>query len=143
MHDKVIIRTRLCVPIYSNCDYMKLQNDSVTLTFETGTWFLDATHCLDMVDICAKLFQNPSMYDKVAVRTRMNGQTDGAIILCLPFGGIKMSGRVHVIVYYPSHAPTAICKYLSVRRFLYVYTISISYIIVCTCIWGKLVPHLI
>jgi hypothetical protein len=44
-------------------------NDSVT--FDLGTWFVDATHHLDVVDICAKLFQNPSMYDKVTVRTRM------------------------------------------------------------------------
>jgi hypothetical protein len=56
MHDKVTARTRLCVLIYSNCDNVKLQNVSVTLTFEVGTWFLDATHRLDVVDICAKLF---------------------------------------------------------------------------------------
>jgi hypothetical protein len=85
MHDKVTAGTRLCVPINSNCDNVKLQNDSVTFTFEVGTWFLDATR-LDVVDICAKLFQNPSMYDKVTVWTRMKmgnteGQTDGAIIL--------------------------------------------------------------
>jgi hypothetical protein len=34
MHDKDTARTRLCVPIYSNCDNVKLQNVSVTLTFE-------------------------------------------------------------------------------------------------------------
>jgi hypothetical protein len=91
MHDKVTVRTRMCVPIYCNCDNVKLQNDSVTLTFEVGTWFLDATHRLDVVDICAKLFQNPSMYDKVTVRARIkwgrkDGRTDGVIILCLPSG---------------------------------------------------------
>jgi hypothetical protein len=91
MHDNVTARTRMCVPIYSNCDNVKLQIVSVTLIFEVGTWFLDATHHLDVVDICAKLFQNPSMYDKVTVRTRIkwgrtDGQTDGAIILCLPSG---------------------------------------------------------
>jgi hypothetical protein len=53
MHDKVTVRTRMCVPIYSYCDNVKLQNDGVTLTFEVGTWFLDATHRLDVVDICA------------------------------------------------------------------------------------------
>jgi hypothetical protein len=37
----------MCVPIYSNCNNVKLQNDSVTLTFEVGKWFLDATHHLD------------------------------------------------------------------------------------------------
>jgi hypothetical protein len=32
----------------------------VTLIFEVGTRFLDKTHHLDVVNICAKLFQNPS-----------------------------------------------------------------------------------
>jgi hypothetical protein len=92
MHDKVTARTRLCVPINSNCDNVKLQNVSVTLTFEVGMWFLDSTYRLDVVGICAQLFQNPLMYDKVTVQTRMKwdrqtiGQTDGAIILCLPWG---------------------------------------------------------
>jgi hypothetical protein len=54
MHDKVTARTRLCVPINFNCDNVKLQNVSVTLSFEVGTWFLDATHRFDVVDICAK-----------------------------------------------------------------------------------------
>jgi hypothetical protein len=85
MHDKVAVQTRMCVPIYSECDNLKVQNDSVTLTFEVGTWFLDETHRLAVVDICVKLFQNPSMYDKVAVQTRMkwrrtDGQTDGGFI---------------------------------------------------------------
>jgi hypothetical protein len=40
---------------------VKLENVSVTMTFEVETWFLDATHCVDVVNICAKLFQNPSM----------------------------------------------------------------------------------
>jgi hypothetical protein len=31
---------------------------------------LAATHRLDVVDICAKLFQNPSMYDKITVLTQ-------------------------------------------------------------------------
>jgi hypothetical protein len=78
MQDKVTARTRMCVPIYSNCDNVKLQNDSVTFTFEVGTWFLNATHRLDVVDICAKLFQNFSMYDKITVRTQMKWErTDG------------------------------------------------------------------
>jgi hypothetical protein len=68
MHDKVTVRTRMCVPINSNCDNVKLQNVSVTMTFEVGTWFLDATNHLDVVDFCAKLFQNFSMYDKFTVR---------------------------------------------------------------------------
>jgi hypothetical protein len=83
--------TILFVPINSYCDNVKFQNDSVTFTFEVGMWFLDATHRLDVVDICVKLFQNPSMYDKGTVRTRMklgrtDRQTDGAIILCLSSG---------------------------------------------------------
>jgi hypothetical protein len=60
----------MCVLIYSNCDNVKLQNDIVTLTFEVGTLFLDATHRVDVVDICAKLFPNASIYDKVTVRTQ-------------------------------------------------------------------------
>jgi hypothetical protein len=65
---------------------VKLQNDSMTLTFEVGTWLLNATHRLDVVDICAQLFQNPSMYDKITVWTRMkwertDGQTDRRISL--------------------------------------------------------------
>jgi hypothetical protein len=56
MHDKVTVRTRICVPIFSNCDNVKLQNDSVTLTFEVETEFLDVTHRLNVVDIYAQLF---------------------------------------------------------------------------------------
>jgi hypothetical protein len=57
--------------------FVKLRHIMI-LTFEVGTWFLDATHRLDVVDICTKLFQNPSMYDKVTVQTRMNWRrTDG------------------------------------------------------------------
>jgi hypothetical protein len=81
----------MCVPIYSNCNNMKLQNDNVTLNFEVGTWFLNATQCFDVVDICAKLFQKPSMYDKVTVRTRMKwGRTDRRCDYIMPpFGVIK------------------------------------------------------
>jgi hypothetical protein len=53
------------ININSNCDNVKLQNDSVTLTFEVGTQFLDMTHFLDMVDICAMLFQNPQCMTKL------------------------------------------------------------------------------
>jgi hypothetical protein len=31
--------------IISNCDSVNLQNKSVTMTFEEGTWFLDTTEC--------------------------------------------------------------------------------------------------
>jgi hypothetical protein len=65
----------MCVPIYSKCDNVKL--NTLTLTFEVGTWIMDATH-LAVVDICVKLFQNPSMYVKVTVRARMKwGRIDG------------------------------------------------------------------
>jgi hypothetical protein len=64
----------MCVPIYSNCE---TSNVIVILTFDVGTWFLDTTHRRDVIDICAKFFQNPSMYDKVTVRTQMKwGRTD-------------------------------------------------------------------
>jgi hypothetical protein len=102
MYYTVTTRTRLCVPIYSICKNVKLQNDvtkSVTLTFKEGTWFLDPTHRLDVVDICAKQFQNCLMYGKVTVRTRMewgctDGQTDGRTdgrcdFNTPPFGDIK------------------------------------------------------
>jgi hypothetical protein len=61
------------------CHYREISDDAallmlsitVTLTFEVGTWFLNTTHHLDVVDICAKLFQNPSMYDKGTVWTQI------------------------------------------------------------------------
>jgi hypothetical protein len=59
----------IIVPIISNYDSVNLQNISVTLTFEEGTWFLDTTECCHETDICAKLFQNPSMLDKVTYWT--------------------------------------------------------------------------
>jgi hypothetical protein len=69
----------IIVPVICNCDSMNLQNISVTLTFEEGTWFPDATKCCYEIDICAKLFQNPSMHDKVTAWTWFVckwGQTD-------------------------------------------------------------------
>ena len=33
---------------------------SVTLTIGIGVWFFRATRCLDIANICAKLFENPS-----------------------------------------------------------------------------------
>jgi hypothetical protein len=80
MQAKVTVRTRMCVPIYSNCDNVKLQNDSVTLTFEVGTWFLDATHRLGLVDICANLsyFKIPQCITKLQSGHKRSGdaQTD-------------------------------------------------------------------
>jgi hypothetical protein len=55
----------MCIPINSNCDNLKLKNVSMTLTFEVGTWFLDATHGLDAV--CAILICRPSGAYKIVV----------------------------------------------------------------------------
>ena len=38
---------------------------TVTLTFDLATWFLIATYPLVMITICAKLFTNPTIHDKV------------------------------------------------------------------------------
>ena len=38
---------------------------SMTLTFDLATWSLFATYPLVMMIICAKLFINPTMHDKV------------------------------------------------------------------------------
>jgi hypothetical protein len=65
------------VPIYSNCDNAKLQNDSVTLIFKVGTWFFDATHRLDVVDICAKLIlKSLNVWQSYSPDTNEVGQTD-------------------------------------------------------------------
>ena len=38
---------------------------TVTLIFDLATWFLFATYPLVMMIICAKLFINPTMHNKV------------------------------------------------------------------------------
>ena len=43
---------------------------TVTLTFNLAAWFLFATHRLIMILICAKLFSNPTVHNKVMGRTR-------------------------------------------------------------------------
>ena len=43
---------------------------TVTLNFDLAIWFLFATHRLVMIIICAKLFLNPTMHDKVIGQTR-------------------------------------------------------------------------
>ena len=40
------------------------------LTFDLATWFLIATHRLVMMIICATLFSNSTMHNKVMGRTR-------------------------------------------------------------------------
>ena len=42
----------------------------MTLTFDLAIWLLFATHCLIMMIICAKLFSNPTMHNKVMSRTQ-------------------------------------------------------------------------
>ena len=42
----------------------------MTLTFNLETWFMFVTHQLIMIIICAKLFSNPIMHNKVMGRTR-------------------------------------------------------------------------
>ena len=42
----------------------------MTLTFDLATWLLFATHCLVMMIICAKLFLNSTMHNKVMGWTR-------------------------------------------------------------------------
>ena len=42
----------------------------VTLTFDLATWFLFTTHRFVMMIICAKLFSNPTMHNKVMSRTQ-------------------------------------------------------------------------
>ena len=46
------------------------QERTVTLTFNLVTWFLIETHRLIMIIICATLFSNPIMHNKVMGRTR-------------------------------------------------------------------------
>ena len=47
----------------------KVKERTVTLTFNLAAWFLSATHRLITIIICAKLFLNPTMHDKVMGRT--------------------------------------------------------------------------
>ena len=48
----------------------KVKVRTVTLTFDLATWLMFATHSLVMMVICATLFLNPTMHDKVMGRTR-------------------------------------------------------------------------
>ena len=43
----------------------KVQVQTVTLTSDIATWFLFATHGLVMIIICAILFSNSTMHNKV------------------------------------------------------------------------------
>ena len=66
MHNKFMGRTRTGFTESMH----KVQVRIVTLIFNLATWFLFATHCLVMIIICAKLFLNPTMHNKVMGRTR-------------------------------------------------------------------------
>jgi hypothetical protein len=84
----------MCVPIYSNCDNVKLQNDSVTLTFEKGMWFLDATHRLDgdWETFMPSYFKIPQGVTKLQSRHEWSwdAQTDEQTDYMMPpIGGIK------------------------------------------------------
>ena len=69
MHNKVMGQTQtgsteVCAQsLSSDCD------------LDLATWFLFATHCLVVMIICAKLFSNPTMHNKVMGRTR-TGSTE-------------------------------------------------------------------
>ena len=47
-----------------------VKEKTVTLTFNLATWFLFATHRLIIIIICAKLFLNPTMHNKVMGQTQ-------------------------------------------------------------------------
>ena len=55
----------------------------MTLTFDLAIWFLFATHCFVMMIICAKLFLNPTMHNKVMGRTRTGFTEVYAQSLCV------------------------------------------------------------
>ena len=64
MQDKVIGRTRKSfLEAYA-------QRADCDLDLNLVTWFLFATYCLVMMIICAKLFSNPTMHNKVKGRTQ-------------------------------------------------------------------------
>ena len=49
--------------------YEQSLSKTMTLTFEVATWFLFVTYDLVMLIICAKLFSNPTMHNKVMGQT--------------------------------------------------------------------------
>jgi hypothetical protein len=100
-------------------------------SFEVGTWFLDAKHHL----FCAKLFQNPSMCDKVTVWTQIKWgrtqtdrpQTDrqSGFFICLPWGrnNIDMQRKVKVHDYIKSEE----IKSLYFQNFISLHDLFSSY----------------
>ena len=62
MHNKVMGLTRTgFTEVYTQ----SLSLQIVTLIFDLVTWFLFGTHRLVMIIICAILFSNPAMHNKV------------------------------------------------------------------------------
>ena len=62
MHNKVMCRTPT--------GFTEVYAQSLSVDCDLAIWFLFATHRLVMMIICAKLFSNPIMHDKVMDRTR-------------------------------------------------------------------------
>ena len=65
--------------------YHKVYVRTVTLMFDLVTWFLFATYRLVMMIICAKLFSNPTMHNKVMGQTRTSFTEDYAQSLSADF----------------------------------------------------------
>ena len=63
MHNKLWVGNEQ-VPLKS---MHKVLVRTVTLTIDLAIWFLFATHCLDIIITCAKLFLNPAMHNKLWV----------------------------------------------------------------------------
>ena len=63
MHNKVMGRTQTgSTEVYAQCL-------SADFDLDLATWFFIATQCLVMMIICAKLFSNPTMHNKVMGQT--------------------------------------------------------------------------
>ena len=62
MHNKVMCQTPT--------GFTEVYAQSLSVDCDLAIWFLFATHRLVMMIICAKLFSNPIMHDKVMDRTR-------------------------------------------------------------------------
>ena len=49
----------------------------LSMTLDVRAKILPETHCLIMLDICYKLFENPSLHAKVTAQTRNSGYRNG------------------------------------------------------------------
>jgi hypothetical protein len=91
MHDKVTVWTQISTFKNSSSKNEYLQTISVTLTFEVGMLFFNATNFFVVVDICAKLFKDSSMHDKVTVHTLMCLLSNFSSVKC--YCDIDLSSR--------------------------------------------------